>query len=804
MSPLSDLRFLARRKTLTAVAVLTMGLAIGATTASLSVLKTFLFSSLGVPEPDRAVVIQPERDLPGRGAVKFLDAYPNYQLLREAQRSFVDVAAVAQLSVSWDEGGEARQLPAALATASFVPAFRAQPILGRWFLPNEEGPSPAAVIVVSHRLWVSALGADPHIIGRTRSVNGTSHTIVGVMPPGFEQPMPTQVWLPFDMPANQRTRITGARQLSLLGRLKDGTTFAAAQREMQAFTARALEAAPSDNRDFRYTITPLRETLLGGADETALFVLAGAGGLMLLALLNLSSLLIAWGFERHREFAVRMALGASARQVMRLMIRQSLVVIALASVVGLGLSMLALRLLKGFDLGPTVTPFVLAARLDASVLGITLLLVALGGLASAMLPTRFAREARVGEGLQATSRGGTMSRGAVVWQKATVLTQTALSVLILVTAVLVAFSFWRLADVPDGFTTANRFVARVVLPETRYAGHPERAALGRVLSEHLAAERAISSNGFSTTLPVGDIPNGSRFFVELPDGSVSTEPSLLHFRRVSPSYLAAMGIPLLRGRAFSAQDDTSRVPVAIVSRALAERLWPGRDPIGSRLVRTAVGGGGPVPLLVVGVVGNTMDGGYSAEPGEAVYVPFAQISSNRLSIVVESRGSTSQTFEAIRRALRKTDQTLAAGDVVPLEQLVLNANALPRLRTVILLVFAVVALGVVSLGMYGVTSQLVSTREREFALRVVFGARPTQLGRIVVLQVARIALPGIAIGMLAAWLFSGVLRTFLFGIAPTSISVFSASAAILCGLSIAATIPCALRAMRVDVRTRTS
>jgi putative ABC transport system permease protein len=803
MTAMSDLRFLARRKALAAVAVVTMGLAIGATSAALSVLKTFLFSSLGVPDSDRVVTVQPERDLPGRGAVKFLDAYPNYLLLRETQRSFVDVAAMVQLSASWDDGGEARQLAATLATATFVSTFRAQPMLGRWFSPSEEGPSPAAVIVVSHGLWENALGADRHIIGKTLSVNGAPHTVIGVMNPGFDQPTPTQVWLPFDIPPNQRTRITGARQLSVFGRLKDGTTFDGVQREMQSFTARALEAAPADNKDFRYTITTMRETLLGGADETALFVLAGAVGLMLLAVLNLSSLLIAWGFERQREFAVRIALGADARHVTRLMLRQSLVVVAFSGVVGLGLSVLGLRLLQSFDLGPTVTPFLQAARLDPSVLIVTLLLTGVAGVAAGLLPACVARGARVGESLRATSRSTTMSRGAVAWQKATVLTQSALSVLILATAALIAFSFWRLADVPDGFATSNRFVAKVVLPDTRYASHTTRAAFGRALSEHLAAEPGLASSGFSTTLPVGDIPNGSRFLVELPDGSVSTEPMLLHFRRTSPSYLGAMGIPLLRGRAFSATDDTSGVQVAIVSRALADRLWPQRDAIGARLVRAAAAGGNPVPLLVVGVAGNTMDGGYSATPGEAVYVPFSQISSNRLSIVAESRGNSIETVAAIKRALRKSDLAVAAGNVATLETLVLNANALPRLRTVILLVFAVVALGVVSLGMYGVMSQLVSTREREFALRLVFGARPSQLAEIVALQVARIAVPGIAIGLLAAWLFSGTLRTFLFGIAPTSISVFSASGALLLGLSIVATIPCALRAMRIDVRAGT-
>jgi len=259
-------------------------------------------------------------------------------------------------------------------------------------------------------------------------------------------------------------------------------------------------------------------------------------------------------------------------------------------------------------------------------------------------------------------------------------------------------------------------------------------------------------------------------------------------------------MPVLRGRAFTAQDDTGAVAVVIVSRALADRLWPKADPIGKRLYRPPTGGAKPAPLTVVGVVGNAMDAGYGLPPGEAVYVPYSQISAMRLSIVAESRGNTAATVEAIKRALKAVDPVVAAGNVATLDALVLQANALPRLRTLVLLLFAIVAVGIVALGSYGVMSQLVSTREREFAVRLVFGARPEQLGRAVVLQVARITLPGIVVGLVAMWLLSGALKSFVFGVQPTSAAVLATSGAMLLVLSVAATLPCAIRAMRVDIR----
>ena len=797
---MSDLRFLARRKALTGTAVLTMGLAIGATAATLSVLRTFLFSSLGAPEPHRLVLVQPERDLPGRGAVKFNEAFLNYQLLRESQPPFAGMTAVLQQSASWENAGETHQLAAARATASFASTFRVPPMLGRWFEEKEEGPSPALAIVVSHRFWTSNLSASRDVIGKALSINGAPHTVIGVMPPGFDHPLPTEVWLPFDLPPEWRTRVNGARQLAVFARLQDGTTFESAQRFAAAFTARALEFSP-DNRDFRHTITPLRDSLLGNADESALFVLVGAAGLILLAVLNLSSLLVAWGFERQREFAVRLALGAGPQHVMRLVIRQSLVVVALAAVAGLGLAVVALRVLQSFELGPTVSPFIRAASIDPVVLAATMALTLFAGVTAGLLPIWFSRDTQVGDTLRSSTRSSTLSRGAMTWQKATVLTQSALSVLILAAASLVALSFWRLSQVPDGFTTTNRIVARVVLPDSRFPGHAERAAFARALNENLAAERSLLSSGFTTTLPVNDIRRGERFVAELPDGSASGEQMLLHTRRISPTYFGAMGIPVLRGRAFTPQDDTAAVQVAVVSRALADRLWPGRDAVGERIVRVTTGK--PIPLLVVGVVGNTMDAGYNAPPGEAVYMPFAQVSQQIMSIVVEGRGTGGEALAAVRRALRQTDPVVAAGRVATLEQLVLQDNALPRLRALILMVFAVVALGVVSLGTYAVMSQLVSTREREFALRVVFGARPAQLGQLVVVQVIRIAVPGIAIGLAGSWLLGATLRAFLFGVEPTSPSVLTLAGALLFALTLVVTAPSALRAMRVNLRRGT-
>jgi len=795
-----DLRFLARRKALSAIAVLTMALALGANTAALSVLKAFLLSSLAVPEPDRVVLIAPERNMPGRGSVVFADAYPNYELLRRTQRAFADVTVFAQLLTSWDDHGEARSLNATRAAASFFSTMRVQPARGRAFTAAEEGPSPAPVVIISDALWASTFGSDPAIVGRAISLDGKPHTIIGVMPSGFAQPVPSDVWLPFDIPATQRTVISGARQLTVYGRLADGTSFEAARSDVNRFTARAIEASPADNKDYRYNIKTLRDALLNGADASALFVQAGAVALLTLAILNLASLLIAWGFERKQEMAVRRALGAGDGRVMRLLLQQSLVIVAAGAALGVALAYVALRTLQRFDLGPTVTVLVGKAHLDVSVLVATGTIAVISGLVAGALPAWFSRGAGLSDALRSSSRSATLSRVALRWQKGMVVAQAALSAAILAAAALIALSFWRLSDIPGGFSSQGRVVARIVLPDATYGKHPQRAAFGRALAENLAGEPDIAASGFSTTMPVGDGTTGARFFIELPDGSVSAEPALFHFRRVSSGYLQTMGIPLLRGRQLSAQDDTSAVQVAIVSRALAARLWPNEDAIGKRLLRATAGNPNPTPVLVVGVVGNTMDAGFSSPAGEAVYMPYSQASSVRLSIVAQGRGNAGATIAAIRRALRKTDPVLAASGVSTLDALVLQANALPRLRTLVLVMFSIVAVGIVSLGSYGVMSQLVSTRERELAVRLVFGARPTTLGASVIGQVARLTLPGVALGLTAVWSSSGLLTAFVFGVQARSPLVLGGAGVALLLLAVLATLPPALRATRVDIR----
>jgi predicted permease len=795
----AGLRFLARHKASCAVAVLTMTLALGANTTVFSVVHTFLRGSLAIPDPDRVALIAPVRNLPGRGTVVFAEAFPNYETIRKAQHAFASVTIMSQNVASWDDHGESRPLQLSRVTASFFPTMRVYPVLGRAFSEREEGPSPARVVVLSHALWRSAFAGDPAAIGKTMQLNGEPHTVIGVMPEGFSQPVPTDVWLPFDIPAVQRTAITGARNLTVYGRLAAGQTLESARADADKLSALALEAS-ADNRGYRYEVRPLRSVLLDGADATMLLVQAGAVILLVLAILNLASLLLAWGFERRQELAVRQSLGAARVDVVRILLLQSLFVVGVGASLGVLVSWLVIPWLQSLDINPTIKYFTTRIQLDAGVLAATTIAAAFAGLAAGVLPAWFTRQIDLAHDLRGGARSATLSPTAMRCQQAMVFVQAALSVVILVAATLLGVSFHKLVHVPIGFAPRNLVVARVQLLTDDYGKAPNRVRFGRDLLDNLSHEPAIAAAAFTSTLPAGDQLWGGRFFIELPGGGFAQEPMLLHFRRVSPSYLQTIGIPLREGRQLDAHDDTNAPKVVIVSRALAERLWPGESGVGKRLYRVTVAGTAPEALTVVGVAGNTMDAGSGVPPGETVYVPWMQVSTTRMSIVVRPRGDEGAAIAALKRALRVTDPVVAASDVARLEALVDQANALPQLRSLLLLAFAIVALAMVALGSYGVMSQLVSAREREYALRLIFGAAPKMLGRAVLVQMARLTVPGVVLGSIAAVMLGGALRTFVFGIEPRSFWVILGVGAGILSITAVATVPSMVRAMKVDAR----
>jgi predicted permease len=644
------------------------------------------------------------------------------------------------------------------------------------------------------------MGGDPGVVGRSITIDGVPVTVIGVMPEGFTQPAPTDVWMPFDLPPNVRSAVTGGRIVAIFGRLADGVTRQAADREADEFTRRTLEAFP-DNRDFSYRAQTFREQLLNNADNTVLLVQGAAAVLLLLASINLMSLLVAWGFERRQEMAVRLALGGGTGRVVKLLVTQGALIVGAGLVVGLVIARVLLLGVRQLDLGPQLGFFLSQARLDGPLVLACIPAAALLAVVSGVVPAVLNRRTGLAQALRSSSRSVSQSVAALRVQRLLVVAQAAFSVVVLASATALGVSFRKLSLIPDGFEPSGRVVARIVLPDDRYRPHALRVAFGDALSDALAREPGLTSHGFTSTLPVGDLRRGGRFFIPDASGTVSNDPFLLHFRRVSPEYLRVMGMSLLRGRHFTAADDSASPAVAIVSRAAADRYWQGRDPIGQRIQRVQAGGA-PQDAEVVGVVEDAMDGGYEATRGEAVYMPFAQVSLTSITIVAQST-NPGEGLAAIRRSLAATDPLIAATGTATLERLVATANVLPQLRALMLMVFAVASIAIAALGSYGVMRQLVANREREFALRLVFGAVPRDLAREVLVQVARLAIPGIVVGLVGAWFCASLLRAFMFGVDPRSGVVLAVVALSVLALAVVTALPTVVRAMRIDVRSGT-
>lgn len=747
-------RFFARRKAAFAVIVTTVGLALAANTTAFSVLRGFFFASLAVPDAESVVVITSVKSLPGQGLVDFSDAFPNYRILKESTHSFSALAATLPADTNWEQKDGARRLQGQRVTASFFDVMRARTAIGRFFTAKEEGPHAAPVAVISYKLWRSSFAGQPNAVGSSIRLNGVSHTIIAVMSEGFDQPTDAEVWLPFDLPEAMWTSVVGARQINVYARLAPGSTLQGANAELHAFaeTATRFDAA---NKDWGWRARPLREVLLDGSGSAILFVQVGAAVLLLLAICNLTSVLLGWGAEREHETAVRLALGASSGRILRQFLVQSLVLVTVAGAFALALSWLALPALKRLNPNASLASLINHVKLETGTIGFAVAVVVLTGLLVGLLPAWQTRSLSLNASLRSQSRGGGASVRAVRWQQCMIVMQAAISVLILIGALLAGITLFKLTHINLGFETENRVVFRMQFPEPAIDTHGKRVTFVRALLDNLAREPGLVSYGLTTTLPVGDPNWGGNFAPQLATGAYSEDPVVFQFRRVSPGYLGAMGIPLQEGRLINERDRTEGPQVAVVSRTLANNYWRGASAIGRKIRRVSPPN---TEYEIVGVVGDVRDAGPAAEVPETVYVPFEQFSHRHVSLILHTHGSVADAVTAARRALHTTNPDVAAFDIETLDNLAAQALALPRLQFYLFGGFAIMALAITALGAYGVMSQVVALRGKEFAIRSALGATRGNVVRLLVWQNAKLATIGTIVGLIVAWLIANSLR----------------------------------------------
>jgi putative ABC transport system permease protein len=756
----------------TAIAILTMALGIAVNTAIFSIVNAVLLRPLPFRDEARVVRVYPvePRGRSNHSAGDFLDLKRGNRTL-EAFAGFRGEAAAVSA-----RAGDAIQLPLFHVTAEFFDALGTPPALGRPFSGGTDATAGERQAVIGDEAWARLFNRDPGAVGRRIRVGGEPCTVVAVMPPAFDFPTRDGVWLlaqkpvppsPLDLKDEDPLTNRDSHYFEAIARLKPGVTLEQAQQDVRAVHRNIEGNRESGGRDVQ--LVPLREDLVGGARE-ALLVIQGAVGLVLLvACANVSSLLIARGTRRRRELTIRAALGASRRDLVSLLLAESAVLGVAGGLVGLFVSWWLVAVL--LRVMPGGLPRLEGAGIDTTVMIVTLAVSLVTSLVFGVLPALQASRVDSAQVLKQTGdRGSSRARGRAVL----VVVEIALTLVLLAGAGLLANSFLHLQRVKPGFTVEHATVAELMVPQARYPKGADQAGVYRRLVEALSERGELQAVAVGFPGPLRGSNASGSFDIEGRDApSGSGQPSA-NVASVSGGYFAAMGIPQLAGRTFDDRDGASAPPVAIVSATLARKYWPGETPIGKRL---RFDSDDKTPwTTVVGVVGDTRQLGLKVEPPALLYIPFEQFTLPFTTVAVRSALPHAAVASLLKAQLAAVDPDLAFGDIDPLASAVRGDLADARFRAMLIGVFALLALALAAIGLYGLTSYTVAQRTREIGIRVALGAAP---GQVLLPTLARgivLALTGIGCGVVAAFAAGRTLSSFVFGVGtadPLTLAVVS-------------------------------
>ncbi len=809
---LLDLRYSVRklyeRPGFSAVVILTLALGVAANTSILSVANTVYTRPLPFPEPDRLYMVfdhYPKGGLPRLNA-----SYPDYRDWREHNEVFEHLAAAASyLTVTLMGREEPHQLRANLVDSDFFPMLAAQPHLGRTFRPEEDrAPLGDPVAILSYALWQRHFGGDPAIVGQQIRLSDTAYTVVGVMPPDFHDPIMqsigfrTDIWLPLTRWSLYQETAPGTRSvlearmvrfLLVLGRLKPGVTFQQAGAQMMEVARRIEAEFPATNRDTGVILVPLRELYFENVDEAVLLLVAGAALLLLIVCANVANLFTVRALARRREISIRMALGATRRVIARQLLMEGLALALAGGLLGILLAALSLESL--LRLSPIQLPAFSAVRVDLPVFLVSLLLSVLASLLFSVLPALQGIRVALRENLVA-ARGSAAGSGSLLARKVLIVAEIALTVVLLVAAGLLARTLSNLQVADPGFDPANRLTFAVDLRGQRYATPELRAAFARQVVEHLGAVPGVET----ADVWQPDPPGQNVLFTAVVKEGETADPALarviVRYKAVSPGALTHAGVPILRGREISEADGPGVDAVAVISQSLAGHLWPGEEAVGKRFRRTSR----PEWYTVIGVAADVKHQGQlfpDSNPRDTYY-SFQQYTRPNIHLVVKTAGDPAALASSMRRAIRDLDPSLAVHQVSTLEEIVANEAKPARFASLLSGFFALLALALASLGIYGLLAYSVSQRSGEFGIRLALGAEPGHIFGIVLREGARLAVIGSALGVAASVSLSRWLTSMLFGISPVDPVTYAAILAALATLVLLACYVPARRATRVD------
>jgi len=790
---INDIRFavraLARSRTFTITALVTLALGISVTTAIFSLIDTVLLTVPPFDSPDRIVVIGGENRLQGLTGSSV--AYPDVLDWRAGAHSFQEIAVLRRQTFNVAADDRAERVNGQRVSANFFRVFGVPPQLGRPFLAEEETLGRDRVVVLSDAYWRRRFGASPGIVGRQILMNGWLYTVVGVMPSGFAYPPNAEVWSPFapDSPAMHR----GSRYVRAVGRLVPGATPRQGAAELNAIARRLEGAYPSSNTGWRASATAVREDLAGRAPRLLYTLLGAVAFVLLIACANVANLLLARGSGRAREVAVRKALGASSWRLTRQLVTESIVLALGGAIIGVLLTLWELRLFKAVVPITDVAPWQ-TIQVSGRGLAFTLLLAVLTGIIAGIVPALRVGGGSVRESLATGVRGSGSARRSGA-QRGLVVVEVALAVALLAGAGLLLTSLSRLQAVSPGFSADGVLIARLTLAGPRYES---REAMTRFYDEVLGRLRetpGVTAAGAAGALPLSGSANTANFHLpgrEEPKGGGPTS----RWERVTPGYFRALGIPLQAGREFGSQDNADAPSPIIVNESWARTFFPGERNVVGRVVRL---GGSDKPSTIVGLVGDVRHDGLGEPAQPTMFLAYAQAPEGGMTLVVRSSGDAATMTDAVRNAVRGVDATIPLYDVSTMQEQVSRSIIAQRLSSSLISIFAAMALVLATVGVYGLIAYSVAERRHEIGIRLALGAQGQDVRRLVVGQGVRLTLAGVGIGLIGAILVGRGIRSMLYGISAIHVPTLMAVSGILLSVAVLASWVPARRAARTDL-----
>ena len=800
---LQDLRYgvrmLLKNPAFTIVAVLALTLGIGADTAIFSVVNAVLLRPLPYDESERLVVLTERSPVLEGMSI----SYPNFLDWRQQNNAFENIGVFRSSSYNLTGSGEPERLLAGQVSADLFAVLRVNAERGRIFTNEEDQPGATPVVVLSHALWQRRFGANPNIIGETLTFDGRSFTVIGIMPASFLFPNQVEMWTPVGQLAKDPGWENRGNHPGLyaMARLKPGVTVQQARDDMEIVAANLEQQYPDSNTGNRASITPALESVVRGIRTALVVLLSAVAFVLLIACANVANLLLARATNRQKEMAIRTALGASRTRIVRQLLTESLLLSFAGGALGLLAAHWGVKLI--IAVSPDSIPRFREIGLDARVLAFTLGVSLLTGMIFGLAPALQASRPDLNETLKEAGRGSTGRRH--IMRSVLVVSEVALTLVLLIGAGLMIRSFYGLQRVDPGFVPDNLLTFNVSLPQKKYSEPQQRISFYQQLLQNLSAAPGVQSVGMATGLPLGNNGWQSGFWIDgRPDPPQGQRP-LTEVAFIGPTYLETMRMTLLKGRNFTEQDilpptppdaprPTFRAPtVTIIDEEFARRYFENEDPIGQHL--NFWGG----KVTIVGVVRRVKMEGLSTDSNRVQsYYPYNQNPSSSMSIVLRTSGDPIALAGAVREQVLAIDPDQPVYAVQTMGKIWTDSIAPDRLYLMLLGTFAAVALVLASVGIYGVMAYSVTQRNHEIGIRMALGARQTDVLGMVIRQGMTLAVVGLGIGLVGAWLATRAMASLLFGVSATDPVTFVVISVVLAGVALGACFVPARRATKVD------